>query len=206
MGALLGALSSTQDNWMIQQTQNLAKSTGKLFSKAGERIVRSEARQAIRSGAIAKGLDSLGESIRKGSKKTANRASKIAQKGRNMVRTRNNKFYQKLPNNETNWIKNTNQKLIPANANNNVAARANSNNTPAARANSNNTPAARANSNNTPAARANNNERSTANTVTGLSNQNNLNEELKKLKKTSALPQIAVTSGGSRKKSKKSLS
>ena len=196
MGALLGALSSTQDNWMIQQTQNLAKSTGKLFSKAGERIVRSEARQAIRSGAIAKGLDSLGESIRKGSKKTANIASKIAQKGRNMVRTRNNKFYQKLPNNETNWIKNTNQKLIPANANNNVAARANSNNTPAARANSNNTPAAR----------ANNNERSTANTVTGLSNQNNLNEELKKLKKNSASPQIAVTSGGSRKKSKKSLS
>jgi len=53
----------------------------------------------------------------------------------------------------------------------------------------------------------NQNAKSNANTVAGPSNQSNLTEELNNLnKKNTALLQNAVTSGGSRKKSKKSRS
>ncbi len=107
----MGALFSTQDNWMINQTQRIAKGTGNFLRKTSEQLIKSEVSQAVRSGAIGRGLDSIGESIRKGAKKTANTASKVAQKGRNMFRKNNTK-----------GIKNTSQKLIPANAKNYAVA------------------------------------------------------------------------------------
>jgi hypothetical protein len=237
---------STQDNCMMHQTQKFAEGTGKIIRRAGEKIVMREARQSVRNGAIGKGLDSFTESISKGSKKIANTAHKIAQKGRNIFRKNNTK-----------GIKNFSQNPIPSNTKNNAVAQANANNPPVtynnksrsnrnnpsvsakkaatlanannavAQANANNHPvtynnksrsnrnnpllsakkaATLANANNHPVD-SNNNSRSIANTVTGSLNQSNINEELKNLNTTNlAQSQIAVTSGGSRKKSKKSHS
>jgi len=121
----MGALFSTQDNWMMHQTERFVKGTGKFLRRTGERFVRSESSQAVKSGAIGRGLDHIGESISKGAKKTANFARKVTQKGRNFLRKKNkinNYSYQQLPPNANQQNKNTNPELPPPNAKKNTAA------------------------------------------------------------------------------------
>jgi len=127
----MGALFSTQDNWMMHQTQKFAKGTGNFLRRTGERLVRSEVRQSVGRGAIGRGLDSMGKSIREGAKKTANFASEVTQKGREMFRKKNNNSYRQLPN-AKNQNKNTNPILPPPNANKNAAANKNANKNAAA--------------------------------------------------------------------------
>jgi hypothetical protein len=121
----MGVLFSTPDNWMMHQTERFVKGTGKFLSRTGERFVRSESSQAVKSGAIGRGFDRIGESISKSARKTANFAHNVTQKGRNLLRKNNkinNYSYQQLPPNANKQNKNTNPELPPPNAKKNAAA------------------------------------------------------------------------------------
>ena len=121
----MGVLFSTPDNWMMHQTERFVKGTGKFLSRTGERFVRSEASQSVKSGAIGRGFDRIGESISRSARKTANFAHNVTQKGRNLLRKKNkinNYSYQQLPPNANKQNKNTNPELHPPNAKKNAAA------------------------------------------------------------------------------------
>jgi hypothetical protein len=136
----MGALFSTQGNWMIKQTEGFVKGTGKFFRNRVERSVKKEIRREGRSGSIGKGIVYIGESLSKGANKVALATTKIAhsvtQKGRNIFRKNNNDSYKKLPNDKS-QIKTTNPELLTATANEN-AARANSKKNAAAQSNGKN--------------------------------------------------------------------
>jgi len=137
----MGALFSTQDNWMINQTQRIAKGTGNFLRKTSEQLVRSEVSHAVRSGAIGRGLGSIGESISKGAKKTANTVREVAQKGRNMFRKNNTKrnknTRQKHINTKNNAVAQVNAKNPPVASNNKIRSNANTDTGPSNKSNLN---------------------------------------------------------------------
>jgi hypothetical protein len=119
----MGALFSTQDNYVIHRTQGLAKGAGSFIKKIGKKIVKRGVRDSFRNGYISKGIDSAGDLLIKGYRKGRNMVHNGTEKVRKTFR-KNKKNYQKLQM-DNNPNKKNNLELLPATANENVSAQTN---------------------------------------------------------------------------------